>query len=254
MNIAVCICEVPDPVLPVTVTDGTPDLSRVSRIMNPYDEYAVEEAVRLKERFPGSPVTAFTVTSSGGGREALLKALAMGADRAVEVLSASLADSFQIASMLSAAIRTTFPDALPQLVCCGRESSDYRSAAVPAMLAGMLGMAYAGAVTAFRASDGVLELERETEGGVECLEACYPLVFSAEKGLNTPRKTGIRQVMEARRKPLETLHVAPPPGPLVRFCSAELVSRKRVCRFAASPEELAGLLLRAVQGDAGEGG
>jgi electron transfer flavoprotein beta subunit len=243
MRIVVCICQVPDIASVVTVVDGRIDLSRLSRVMNPYDEYAVEEAVRLKELLPGSEVTVMTATEETG-RDLLRKALAMGADRAFELLSPSLEDSFQIASVLSGAIRERYADALPDLVLCGRESFDHQNAAVPAMLAGMLGIAFTGPVTAISASGEIVEFERETESGIECLQAAYPLVVSAEKGLNIPRKTGIRQVMEARKKPIETISVSQPPASLLRLQGVVPVSAEKNCRFATNTRELAGLLLR----------
>ncbi|ACD89419.1 Electron transfer flavoprotein alpha/beta-subunit [Chlorobium limicola DSM 245] len=241
--IAVCICQVPDLLAAVAVVEGSLDLSRVAWVMNPYDEYALEEALRLKERFPGSAVVALAAAPEAG-KELLQKALAMGADRAVEVRSSPLQDSFQTAWVLAEAIRNICGQELPDLVLCGRESLDLQNASVPAMLAGMLGMPFAGPVTALRADGERLEMEREGDGGLEILEASYPLVVSAEKGLNIPRKTGIRQVMEARKKPLEIMQVSVLPDPLVRLAGAEPVSRKKVCRFADTPAELVGLLHR----------
>lgn len=241
MHIAVCICQVPDTAAAVAVVDGQLDLSRLSRVMNPYDAYAVEEAVRLKEQFPGSVVTLMTVTAEPA-RELLQKALAMGADCALELLSPPLQDSFQIASVLSSAIRDRYVSKPPDLVLCGRESFDHQNGAVPAMLAAMLDMAFAGPVTALRATEEMLELERETESGIEYLEARYPVVVSAEKGLNTPRKTGIRQVMEARKKPLETITVPDLPSPLRSFLGIEQVPAKKRCRFAADAVELVEML------------
>ena len=243
MNIAVCICQVLDLPSSVAVVDGALDLSRVAWVMNPYDEYAVEEAVRLKEQFPGSVVIALAAAPEAG-KELLQKALAMGADRAVEVRSLPLQDSFQAAWVLAEAIRNIYGKELPELVLCGRESLDLQNGSVPAMLAGMLGMPFTGPVTALRSDGERLELEREADGGMECIDACYPLVISTEKGLNIPRKTGIRQVMEARKKPLEIMQASALPDPLVCFAGAEPVSRKKVCRFAETPAELAGLLHR----------
>ncbi len=244
MNIAVCICQVPDLPSSVAVVDGALDLSRVAWVMNPYDEYAVEEAVRLKEQFPGSVVIALAAAPEAG-KELLQKALAMGADRAVEVRSLPLQDSFQAAWVLAEAIRNIYGKELPELVLCGRESLDLQNGSVPAMLAGMLGMPFTGPVTALRSDGERLELEREADGGMECIDACYPLVISTEKGLNIPRKTGIRQIMEARKKSLEIISASVPPDPLVRFRSAEPVSGRKSCRFAATPAELAGLLHQA---------
>ncbi|NTU86883.1 MAG: electron transfer flavoprotein subunit beta/FixA family protein [Chlorobiaceae bacterium] len=242
MNIAVCICQVPDSASAVAVIDGALDMTRAAWVMNPYDEFAVEEAILLRDRFPGSTVTALGA-SPESGKDLLQKALAMGADRAFDVRSFSpLQDPFQTAWVLAEAVRNLYGEVLPDLVLCGRESLDFQNASVPAMLAGMLGMVFTGPVSALRAEGEHLELERETEGGTELLVARLPLVISTEKGLNTPRKTGIRQVMEARKKPLEILQASQPPPPKVSLESVETVSKKKRCRFAATPEELAGML------------
>jgi len=241
MRIVVCICQVPDTAASIAVADGELDLARVSWVMNPYDEYAVEEAVRLKEQFKGSEVVVMTVTE-GSARELLQKALAMGADRAVELLAPSVQDSFRIASALAVALRERYPQPPPDLVLCGKESFDHQNGAVPAMLASLLDIAFAGPVTALRAAEGGLELERETECGIECLRASFPLVVSAEKGLNTPRKTGIRQVMEARRKPIETISAGELPASLITLCGVEQASGRKSCRLAADAAELVRML------------
>lgn len=253
MNIAVCICQVPDSASAVAVLDGALDMTGVSWVMNPYDEFALEEALLLREQFPDSTVTALAA-SPETGKELLQKALAMGADRAFEVRSSPLQDPFQTAWVLAEAVRNLYGKALPDLVLCGRESLDYQNASVPAMLAVMLDLAFIGPVSALRTDGERLELERETEGGTELLVARPPLVISAEKGLNTPRKTGIRQVMEARKKPLEILQASEPPPPLVCLEGVEPVSKKRRCRYAATPEELAAMLdgdghLRQISGE-----
>lgn len=247
MRIVVCICQVPDTAAAIAVAEGELDFARVSWVMNPYDEYAVEEAVRLKEQFTGSEVVVMTVTE-GPARELLQKALAMGADRAVELLALSAPsapDSFGIASALAGAIRNRYLQMPPDLVLCGKESFDHQNGAVPAMLASLLDIPFAGPVAALRAEEGGLELERETECGMECLRASFPVVVSAGKGLNTPRKTGIRQVMEARKKPIETISAGELPAPRINLCGVEQASARKSCRFAADSAEL----LRMLQND-----
>ncbi|MBM3422799.1 MAG: electron transfer flavoprotein subunit beta/FixA family protein [Chlorobi bacterium] len=252
MRIVVCICQVPDTAASIAVADGELDLARVSWVMNPYDEYAVEEAVRLKEQFTGSEVVVMTVTE-GPARELLQKALAMGADRAVELLAPSVQDSFRIASALAVSLRERYPQTPPDLVLCGKESLDYQNGAVPGMLAALLDIAFAGPVTSLAATGEMLELQRENENGTELLHVRYPVVISAEKGLNIPRKTGIRQVMEARKKPIETISVPDIQASLLLPLGFEAVSVKKSCRFAKSAGELAGMLLQDGHISAGGG-
>jgi len=116
MNIAVCLCQVPDTASVIGFVDGAVDRSRVNEVMNPYDEYALEEAVRLKECFQQSIVTVFCVAPDSA-REMLRKALALGADRAVRVsCPTELSDPFQTARVLSQAISAYYSAVLPDLV------------------------------------------------------------------------------------------------------------------------------------------
>ncbi len=241
MRIAVCLCQVPDTASVIGFVEGAVDLSRVNEVMNPFDEYALEEAVRLKERFEGSEVTLFCVASSSA-KEMLRKALAMGGDRAVLVSTAELSDPFQTAMLLSRAIAGFYAGALPDLVFCGKHSTDFQSAQVPLMLAELLGMASVSAIIKLQASAEGLQVEREIEGGIEYLDVHYPALFSVEKGLNVPRKTTIKGVMEARKKPIDLLPVTASERPFVEITGMEPLVTKKTCRFVTEPEELVRLL------------
>jgi electron transfer flavoprotein beta subunit len=239
MHIAVCLCQVPDTASVISFVDGTLDLSRVNEVMNPFDEYALEEAVSLKERFEGSVVTLFSVAPPSA-KEMLRKALAMGGDRAFLISSTEeLPDPFQTALLLSRAISTCYADALPDLVFCGKHSTDFQSAQVPLMLAELLGMASVSAIIKLNASvDGLIQVEREIEGGIESLDLHYPALFSVEKGLNVPRKTTIKAVMEARKKPIDLLPVSISERAFVTMTSIKPLIRKKKCRFVPDASEL----------------
>ncbi len=247
MEIAVCINLVPDTASPVTVRDGVLDETRLNMVLNPYDEYAVEEAVRLRENGAGSTVTAF---SAGGGerRDILRKALAMGADRACVVEGDVSGDSFAVAHVLAGALRRHY-GGVPDLVLCGRESADCNRGQVPLMLAGLLGIAAVSAVTALATDgggDGRLTVEREIEGGREVYALVLPALVSAEKGLNIPRKTNMRAVMHARKQPIDTVEtVTPSPESRVVYEEMATVERERSCTVVESPEELVRMLLRS---------
>ncbi len=241
MHIAVCLCQVPDTASVISFVEGAVDLSRVNQVMNPFDEYALEEAVRLKERFEGSKVTLFCVAPPSG-REMLRKALAMGGDRALLLTVTGHPDPFQTALILSRAIADFYGEALPDLVFCGKHSTDFQSAQVPLMLAEQLGLESVSAIIKLEASQESIQVEREVEGGVELLEVHYPALFSVEKGLNVPRKTTIKAVMEARKKTVDLLPVTISESPFVTMSSIKPLVKAKKCRFMPDARELLRLL------------
>ena len=240
MEIAVCINRVPDTGSRIDVQNGVVDASRLNMVLNPYDEYAIEEAVRLKEQRTGVTVTAF---SAGGKKryDVLRKALAMGADQACLVEGGNNEDSRVVAASLCKAIRSHY-SGLPDLVFCGRESSDCSRAQVPLMLAEMLGTAAVSAVTKLAMYDGELRAWREIEGGVEEYVLYTPALISTEKGLNVPRKTNIKAVMNARKQPVLHLDGSVDELPGVLYSDFSPVNRERSCRFSETAEDLARVL------------
>jgi electron transfer flavoprotein beta subunit len=182
MHIAVCLCQVPDTASVVSFVEGALDRSRIQEVMNPFDEYALEEAVRLKERFEGSQVTLFSVAPPSA-KEMLRKALAMGGDRALLITAAEPADPFQTALLLSRAITDYYGGEPPDLVLCGKHSTDFQSGQVPLMLAELLGVQSVSAIIKLEAFLESILVEREMEGGMESLEVHYPALFSVDKGL-----------------------------------------------------------------------
>jgi electron transfer flavoprotein beta subunit len=241
MNIAVCICQVPDTASVIGFTNGAIDRSRINEVMNPYDEYALEEAVRLKERFEGSVVTVFTVAALSA-KEMLRKALALGADRAVLVSAPASVDAYLTALLLSKAISLFYEGVMPDLVFCGKHSTDFQQAQVPSMLGALLGIASVTGVTALNISGEYFQIEREIEGGVEQIEVHSPFVLSAEKGLNQPRKLSIKAVMEARKKPIDLLSIDIDETSFVRMSSIEPLERNKICHFVQNEQELITLL------------
>jgi electron transfer flavoprotein beta subunit len=211
--------------------------------MNPYDEYALEEAVRLKERFTGSVVTVFSVASSSA-KEVLRKALALGADRAVLVNDSAPSDPSLTALLLSKALIVFYSGLLPDLIFCGKHSTDFQHAQVPPMLGELLGIASVSGITALNVSGELFHVEREIEGGIEQIDCQFPAVLSTEKGLNQPRKTSIKAIMEARKKPIEQLQVSTEETASVTVANIEPVYRNKICRFVEDETELVRLLTR----------
>lgn len=199
MKLVVCVNRVPDTETKVKVgADGkTIDKSGVNFIINPYDEYAVEECLRLKEKFGGEVI----VVSLGGDshKETLRKALAMGIDKAVLLKDDSVRDSFSVARALAEYIKGITPD----VVFFGKQSIDSDDAAIGGMVAEMLGWPSVSVVVKLEITNGSVLAEREIEGGHEKVETKLPVVLAAQKGLNEPRYPSLKGIMAAKSKPIE---------------------------------------------------
>jgi electron transfer flavoprotein beta subunit len=217
MKLVACINHVPDTTAKINPgPDGKSiDKTGVGFIINPYDEFAVEECLRLKEKNGGEVIV---VTLGGDShKETLRKALAMGADKAVLLKDESVRDSFSVARALADYIREVSPDA----VFFGKQSIDGDDAAVGSMVAEMLGLPSVSVVVKLEIAEGRAIAEREIEGGHEKVESKLPAVFTAQKGLNEPRYPSLKGIMSAKNKPIE--EKAPTPG----SSRAELLSMQR---------------------------
>jgi electron transfer flavoprotein beta subunit len=205
MQIFVCIKRVPDTESQMRIGDDGRSLrlDDLSYIINPYDEYALEAALQLKEASGGEVVLLSVAQESADST--LRKGLAMGADRAVLLkVAEDLQDPRQVSALLAAWLREQQPD----LVLCGKQGVDYDHAATPGMLAELLGLPAATAVCRLEAGTGELRVEREVEGGRERLRLPLPCVISADKGLNEPRYASLKGIMAAKKKPLDIVDVA----------------------------------------------
>jgi len=205
MKILVFVNHVPDTETKVKVAaDGkTIDMAGVNFMLNPYDEYAVEEGLKLREKFSGEVV----VVSVGGDmhKEVLRKSLAMGCDKAVLLKDASTRDSYAVARALADYAKEFSPD----IVLCGKQSIDYDDAQVGGLIAEMLGVPSISVVVKLEIAGGVVVAEREVEGGHEVVHSKLPIVIMAQKGLNQPRYPSLKGIMEAKRKPIEERTISP---------------------------------------------
>lgn len=205
MNIFVCVKQVPDTETKVTPNgDGTfIEINFIKWIMNPYDEFAVEQALLLKAAVAGSTVTVVRV-GSVQDTEALRTALAMGADEAVLVESEDNLDSYMIAKALKGGIEKS--GKTPDIIFTGKQAIDDDCLQVPQLLAQMLEMPSVSVVVGFEHADGKVTLKREIEGGAtEVYEVSAPVLVACNKGLNTPRYASLPGIMKAKRKPLQQL-------------------------------------------------
>ncbi len=199
MNILVCVSRVPDTAVRVKIgSDGkTIDGQGVKFVVNPYDEFALEEALRLRTA-NGGEVTAVTV-GSAQSTDILRTALAMGVDKVTLIKGRDDADSFYVAKNLADYAKEINPD----LILCGKQSVDYDSMQMTSMLAEMTDMPSVSVVTKLDVESDKLKAERDIEGGKEIVEASLPCVISCQKGLNDPRYPKLPDIMKAKRKPIE---------------------------------------------------
>jgi electron transfer flavoprotein beta subunit len=199
MNIAVCINHVPDTETKIKVAaDGVSiDRSGVNFMMSPYDEIALEEGLRIRERFKGEVVA----LSLGGDahKETLRKALAMGVDKAVLLKDDSVRDSYAVAHALAGELKARAPD----VILFGKQSIDFDDAQVGTLVAELLGLPSVAVVVKLDIQDGTVVCEREIEGGREVVQTKLPAVFLAQKGLNDPRYPSLKGIMAAKSKPIE---------------------------------------------------
>ena len=206
MNIGVCIKRVPasDSRIGITADGSNVDMSSISKYeINPYDEFAIEEAVSLKDAGKASKVIVYTLDDSAG--ESILRsALAQGADSAVLIKDEALdgSDCLGIATALSEAIKK---DDI-SLLFCGKQAIDGDNAQVPLMIAELLGWGHANVVSQFELEDSNYKAWCDFGGGSRAVvEGGLPAVITCDKGLNKPRFPKLKDRMKAKKKPLTVL-------------------------------------------------
>jgi electron transfer flavoprotein beta subunit len=205
MNIAVLIKQVPDTWSERTLreTDWTLDRDAADAVIDEIDTRGVEAALQLTEKHGGE----VTVVTMGPDRatDALRKALAMGADKAVHINDDSLAgsDALQTSAALAAAIRTLSVD----LIITGNESTDGRTGSVPSMLAERLGLPQITSIRTLDIDGTTLRAERVRDGGYSEVTATLPAVISVTEKINEPRYPGFKGIMAAKKKPVSTLGI-----------------------------------------------
>ncbi|MDP5276697.1 electron transfer flavoprotein subunit beta/FixA family protein [Chengkuizengella axinellae] len=202
MNIIVCLKQTFDTEEKVIIKEGQISEDGVKFIINPYDEYALEEAICIKEKYGG----VVTVISIGPTRveSALRTALAMGADKAVLVDDERLfGDESTISKVLAAVIKQQEYD----LILGGYMSVDNGAAQGGARLAEELDLPHIYAALKIDVNESQVVVERDVEGDIEVLESKLPIVITAQQGLNEPRYPSLPGIMKAKRKPIQHLTV-----------------------------------------------
>jgi electron transfer flavoprotein beta subunit len=207
MNIYVCIKQVPDTETKIKLNGDCSgiDTAGIKWIMSPYDEFAVEEALRLKEKNAGSTVT---VISAGPARvvETIRTALAMGADNGIHIELPETADNNMSAKALAGALKK---EAKVDIVFSGKEAIDDGAAQVSQLTAEYFGMPYVTVVLGIEYGATSVKCKREIEGGAfEMVEATLPALIAAQKGLNEPRYASLPNIMKAKKKEVKSLKAA----------------------------------------------
>ncbi|MFT4173303.1 MAG: electron transfer flavoprotein subunit beta/FixA family protein [Rhodocyclaceae bacterium] len=210
------------------------DLANVKMSMNPFDEIAVEEAVRLREAGLASEVV---VVSCGTAQSAdtLRAAMAMGADRAVLVQTDAELQPLAVAKLLKAVAEKE----TPQLIILGKQAIDDDANQTGQMLAALLGWPQATFASKLTPEGGRITVSREIDGGTETLEMSLPAVVSADLRLNEPRYATLPNIMKAKKKPLDTVAVAD--------LGVDISSRLNTVRVAEPKKRAGGVKLANVQ-------
>ena len=233
MQIYVCVKHVPDTAAKITVVDGSGFAETCKFIVNPYDEYAVEEGVQLKNQAGGGEVVIVTV-----GKESAVNtmraALALGADRGILVKTdVQFVDSALTAQALKKAVEQ---DGGADVIFCGRQSIDSEGMQTPYRLAKALDMAVVSDVVELSIGDGQAVAEREIGGGSrEVVEMQLPCVIGATRGLNEPRYPKLPDIMKAKKKEIKQIDMADlglePASALTEIVNLEAVPERGQARM-----------------------
>jgi electron transfer flavoprotein beta subunit len=205
MKIFVCLKQVPDTETKIKILPDQSgiDPAGIKWVMNPYDEYAVEEALKFREKNPTAQVWAISMGLKARVVESLRTALAMGADEAIVINSVENADAFSTAKALSSVIRS---EGGAHLIFAGKLSIDSNQSSVPQMVAELLGLPHTSVVSKLAAAADSLTVERDADGGAkEIVQLVLPALISANKGLNMPRYASLPGIMKAKKKTIKEI-------------------------------------------------
>jgi electron transfer flavoprotein beta subunit len=206
MNIVVLVKQVPDSggTRSLDAADNTVARAGADNVINEMDEYAIEEALQIRDR-EGGEVTVLTV-GPDSATDAIRKALSMGADKAVHVSDEAIhgSDALATSAVLAAALGQLEFD----LILCGAEATDSQMSVMPALLAERLGIAQLSGARRLTVEGGTARVERQTDGGYWALEASLPAIVSTWDTINEPRYPSFKGIMAAKKKPVETKALA----------------------------------------------
>jgi electron transfer flavoprotein beta subunit len=222
MKVLVAVKRVVDPNIKVRVkSDGSGvDLSNLKMAMNPFDEIAVEEALRLKEAGAASEVVVVSI-GPAQAQETIRTGLAMGADRGVLVQAEETVEPLAVAKILKAVVASE----APRLVILGKQAIDDDSGQTGQMLAALLGWPQATFASRIELAGETIKVTREVDGGLQTLELKLPAIVTTDLRLNQPRYASLPNITKAKKKPLETKQLADygaSPNPQIKELSVAL--------------------------------
>ncbi|GAB4139444.1 MAG: electron transfer flavoprotein subunit beta/FixA family protein [Planctomycetota bacterium] len=247
MDIVVCVKRVPstDTAIKIAGDGKSIETAGVEFVLNPYDEIAVEQALKTKEQVGAGSVTVVTLGPKEAQKE-LRTTLAMGADKAVLLTAAGwIHDSRSTAVALANWIRTVPCD----IVFCGRQAVDSDNNQLPSRLAALLGFGCVTEAAKIDLADGTFTVERDIEGAREVLTCRRPAVISCNKGLNEPRYASLKGIMAAKKKPLEEIP-ADLPEPALAIESLALPPARPAGRIVGNGKEAVPDLIQALRNEA----
>jgi len=257
MEIIVFVKRVPDTESKIRVNPETRSVVEegLNFIISPFDEFALEEALRLREAKTGK----VTVLSVGPDEASVIlkKCLAMGADEAVLVKddARETYDGLRTAKLIAAAVKARFPK--PDLLLFGKQSVGADNAQVPAMVAELLGLPQANVAVKLEIEGSKAVVRREIEGAAEKVELALPAVVSAQKGLNEPRYETLKGIMAAKKKvipvvtPAELGFAGDALGPRVEIVKIETPAARQAGKIVpGAPEEAARTLVGLLRSEA----
>ena len=178
------------------------DLANVKMSMNPFDEIALEEAIRIKESGSASEVVAISIGVQQS-QETLRTALAMGADRAILVEASDNVNADIEPLAVAKILAKVIEEEAPGLVICGKQAIDNDMNATGQMLSALLGWSQATFASKIELNDNKVLVTREVDGGLQTIEVSLPAIISVDLRLNEPRYASLPNIMKAKRKPLE---------------------------------------------------
>ena len=241
MNVIVCMKQVPDTETLIKIkSDGSGIVTDdIKYVMNPYCEFGVEEALRIKEKFGGQAI--LVTMGQQKAVESLRTGLAMGADRSIHLNDPAFegADGFATAKALAEAIQKETFD----LILCGKQAVDDDMAQVGPSLAEFLNLPHVTLITKLEISPDKkkAKVEREVEGGKEVIEVSLPAVFTCQKGLNEPRYASLPGIMKAKKKEVKPFNQAALGLPPDQVGAAG--SKTKIMKYIPPPSRPAGKIV-----------
>lgn len=234
MKIVVCLKQTFDTEEHISIQNGKINENGVEFVINPYDEYAVEAAIRLKEKHDGE-VTAITIGPERA-EHALRTALAMGADQGIIVTDETLVDGDEntTAKVLAAVIDGLEYD----IILCGYMAIDDGAAQIGLRLAEHLGVPHISTITSLEIEGNTVNVEKDMEGDIVRIHAELPVLLTAQQGLNEPRYPSLPGIMKAKKKPLQRLTVGD-----LSLDADDVVAKTEVLEVCLPAQKTAGRIL-----------